>query len=73
MVLIGILMTEMDGYEAAKLIKKDFPDLPIIAQTAYNIDEMEHKDASKYFSKFMIKPIWSIDLLNTLTNYLDSN
>ncbi len=70
-VLMDILMPEMDGYEAAKVIKKENPDVPIIAQTAYNIDETEYKDASLYFSKFMIKPIWSIDLLNTLAVYLD--
>jgi two-component system CheB/CheR fusion protein len=73
LILMDILMPEMDGYEAARIIKKSFPDLPIIAQTAYNIDEMEYKDASNYFNKFMIKPIWSIDLLNTLTKYLGTH
>jgi CheY-like chemotaxis protein len=72
-VLMDILMPEMDGYDAALAIKKDFPDLPIIALTAFSIDDLEYKGASNYFSKFIIKPIWSIDLLNTLTNYLDSN
>lgn len=72
-ILMDILMPEMDGYEATKAIKMDYPDLPIIAQTAYSVDEAKYLDASNYFSKIMIKPIWSIDLLNTLTIYLGNS
>ncbi len=69
-VLMDILMPEMDGYEAAKAISEALPDLPIIAQTAYNLDEAEYKDAMNFFSHFLIKPIWSHDLLSTLSKYL---
>jgi len=67
LVLMDILMPEMDGYEAARLIKKNRPNLPIIAQTAFSIDE---QDAKKIFDHFIIKPIWSNELLNILSRYL---
>ncbi len=69
LVLMDILMPEMDGYEAAKLIKKNRPDLPIVAQTAYSL-EGEDPDTHKNFDKYMIKPIWSNDLLSILSVYL---
>ena len=69
-VLMDVLMPEMDGYEAAKEIKKEFPDLPVIAQTAYHLEEGDYKDAMNYFQKYLIKPIWSHDLINALKEYL---
>jgi len=69
-VLMDILMPVMDGYEAAKVISEELPELPIIAQTAYHLDEDDYKDAMNYINKYLIKPIWSHDLLNTLKEYL---
>jgi CheY-like chemotaxis protein len=69
-VLMDILMPEMDGYEAAKVINQEKPELPILAQTAYHLDENEYKGAMNYFSKFLIKPIWSHDLINALSVHL---
>jgi len=70
LVLMDILMPEMDGYEAAKIIKKSRPDLPIIAQTAYSLEEEDYQESFKYFNQYMTKPIWSHDLMNTLSGYL---
>jgi signal transduction histidine kinase len=69
-VLMDILMPEMDGYEAAKVIREENPELPIIAQTAYHLDEAEYKGAMNYFNKFLIKPIWSHDLKSSLSVFL---
>ena len=69
-VLMDILMPEMDGYEAARKIKELRPYLPVIAQTAYSLGEEDYKEADKYFDKYLIKPIWSHELLNTLSGYL---
>ncbi len=69
LVLMDILMPEMDGYEAARLIKKINPKVPVIAQTAYSIDTQD-AEILKYFDKYLIKPIWSHDLLNALSIYL---
>lgn len=70
LVLMDILMPEMDGYEAAKLIKKNRSTLPIIAQTAYSLEEENYEESLKYFEQYMTKPIWSHELLNTLSKYL---
>jgi signal transduction histidine kinase/CheY-like chemotaxis protein len=70
LVLMDILMPEMDGYEAARLIKKGRPELPIIAQTAYSLEEEDYQESFKYFEQYITKPIWSHDLMNTLSVYL---
>jgi signal transduction histidine kinase len=71
LVLMDILMPEMDGYEAARLVKQARPDLPVIAQTAYSLEEDDYKESLGYFDKYMIKPIWSHELLAILAQYLD--
>ena len=38
-VLMDIKMPEMDGAEATKLIKQDFPNIKIIVLTTFNDDE----------------------------------
>jgi CheY-like chemotaxis protein len=70
LVLMDILMPEMDGYEAARLIKKGRPDLPVIAQTAYSMEGDEYLESLKYFDNYLTKPIWSHELLDTLSKYL---
>lgn len=71
LVLMDILMPEMDGYEAARQVKQIRPDLPVIAQTAYSLEDDDYKESLKYFDRYMIKPIWSHELLNTLSKFLD--
>lgn len=66
LILMDILMPEMDGYEATIEIKKQLPAVPIIAQTAYHLEEGDYRDAGKYFYKVLIKPIWSHDLMQSL-------
>jgi signal transduction histidine kinase len=71
LVLMDILMPEMDGYEAARLVKKGRPDLPVIAQTAYTMEGDEYQESLKYFDNYLTKPIWSRELLNALWKYLE--
>ena len=53
---------EMDGYEATKLIKKEKPTLPVIAQTAYAFSDDRDKIHKAGFNDYISKPI-SNDLL----------
>lgn len=56
LILMDIKMPVMDGFTAAKLIKAHNPHVPIIAQSAYALeDEVEkYKDA---FDDYLTKPI----------------
>ncbi len=57
LVLMDIFMPEMDGFEASRIIKEIKPELPIIAQTCYDIDIDENKLDQARFNDFIRKPI----------------
>lgn len=60
----------MDGYEAARQIKKLRPQLPIIIQTAYIFQNEREKLLSAYVDGFIEKPINQDELLETLQKNL---
>jgi len=69
LVLMDINMPEMDGHQAAKEIKSFRPELIIIAQTAFALDE----DKEKYietFDGYTSKPIKADELKQKLRKYL---
>ncbi len=71
LVLMDILMPEMDGYESAMEIKQLHPDLPIVAQTAYSMEDSGEKgEMIKNFNDILIKPIWSPQLLSVIDKYI---
>jgi two-component system CheB/CheR fusion protein len=57
LILMDIKMPVMDGYEAARRIRKRFPNIPIIAQTAYALSNEVEKMKSEGFLHIMTKPI----------------
>ena len=63
-------MPVMDGIMAAKEIKSFRKELPIIAQTAYFLDNLKDKDEEKFFDAFLIKPIWEPQLLAAIDKYI---
>jgi len=54
---MDIKMPIMNGYDATKYIKKMRPDLPIIAQTAYSIEEDVQKALDAGCDDFVSKPV----------------
>ncbi|NOZ45661.1 MAG: response regulator [Chlorobi bacterium] len=70
LILMDIKMPVMDGYEAAMLIKGFKPDLPIIAQSAYDL-ETENKKYSRIFDDFLAKPINGEILIEKVYKYID--
>ncbi len=56
-VLMDIKMPIMNGYEALELIKKERPELPIVAQTAYSSSEDKEKMKAAGFFDSVSKPI----------------
>lgn len=71
LVLMDIRMPEMDGISASKLIRTYYPNLPIIAQTAYTLEEDIEKIMKAGINMYMAKPINGADLLNILKDYLN--
>ena len=69
LVLMDIEMPEMNGYEATTLIKKEFSDIPVIAQTAYANAEEESKCMAAGCDSYLAKPLQISDLLNEIGKY----
>ncbi|WP_299443060.1 transporter substrate-binding domain-containing protein [uncultured Aquimarina sp.] len=57
LVLMDIKMPIMDGYDATSYIKKMRPNLPVIAQTAYSIEEDVQKALDAGCDDFVSKPV----------------
>jgi PAS domain S-box-containing protein len=70
LVLMDIKMPVMNGYEAAEIINSQFPDLPIIVQTAYSKDSDKEFALQHGCADFISKPINKEKLLAMLNKYL---
>jgi signal transduction histidine kinase/CheY-like chemotaxis protein len=70
-VLMDILMPEMDGYEASQKLKELRSDLPLIAQTAYNLEGDRSAEAHIYFDDYLIKPLWAPQLLAAIEKHFN--
>ncbi len=57
LVLIDMKMPVMDGYEATREIKRKYPRLPVIAQTAYAIKSDEMECLAAGCDDYIAKPI----------------
>ncbi|HRR94092.1 MAG TPA: response regulator, partial [Bacteroidales bacterium] len=64
LILMDIKMPEMDGYTATRLIRELYPNVPIIAQTAY-ADEREQVMNSG-FNAYISKPFDKKRLLSVI-------
>lgn len=71
LILMDIKMPDMDGFEAAELIKKGSQNIPIIVQTAHTI-AFDHERAKKLGLNHIIhKPIVKKELLSLMSSFLD--
>jgi signal transduction histidine kinase/ActR/RegA family two-component response regulator len=71
LILMDVQMPEMNGYEAAKLIKEIRPDVPIIAQTAYAMEGERQASIKAGCDDYISKPIIMKELIFILNKYLD--
>jgi len=71
LVLMDIKMPVIDGYSAAKLIKEFRPKLPIIAQTAYALDQEIEKYSDTAFDNYITKPLKEGNLLKIIKLYIN--
>jgi CheY-like chemotaxis protein len=70
MILMDIKMPEMDGCEVTRKIRETNPQVPIIAQTAYAIEEEREKSIEAGCNAYITKPINKTTLLNLMDSLL---
>ncbi len=70
-VLMDIKMPDLNGLEATIEIKKVFPKLPIVAQTAYAMEEDEEASINAGCNDYISKPIRPEHLLTIMSKYLN--
>ena len=70
LILMDINLPVMNGYEATKKIKEIFPNLPIIAQTAYAISGDREKVSESGCDDYISKPISQETLIQKISKYL---
>ena len=68
--LLDIRMPKKDGYELAREIRSSYPEIPIIAQSAFAMPEQIRKSLEMGFNKHLVKPLRREDLYHTLETYL---
>lgn len=70
LVMMDLQMPDMNGYEATKILKRKFPTLTIIAQTAFAMSDDREKAMDVGCDDYLAKPIKSKDLLTTVEKYI---
>ena len=69
MILMDIKMPEMNGIEATKKIREKNPSIPIIAQTAYSLENDRQTAIDAGCNDFIAKPV-SYEVFFTILKYL---
>lgn len=69
-ILMDINMPEIDGFETAIRIKKTNPNMPIIALTASDVNEIKNKISQSEIDEVIIKPFDEKDLVSIIYKHL---
>ncbi len=72
LVLLDLQLPGLDGYQAAGIIKKYQPTLPIIAQTANAMSDDREKALLAGCDDYIAKPIQLSTLFEVMAKYLPS-
>lgn len=70
LILMDLKMPEMDGFEATRIIRTQFPHLPIIAQTAYTFSDERKKAFEAGCNEYISKPISINKLYEVINRYI---
>ncbi|BDX39367.1 hypothetical protein CYCD_27220 [Tenuifilaceae bacterium CYCD] len=73
LVLMDIKMPEVNGYKALIEIKKINPRIPVIAQTAYALNDDIKRIEEAKFDDYVTKPINKDELIDKLQKILNKN
>ena len=69
-ILMDIQLPVMDGYTSTRKIREFRENIIIIAQTAYGLLDEREKITDKGFNDYIVKPIFSHDLIEKLISHL---
>jgi len=69
-ILMDIRMPFMDGIEATQIIKRDFPDIPVIFITAEPVDQVYEQCIKVGGSLVLSKPINKKNLVSSIQNFV---
>jgi CheY-like chemotaxis protein len=72
LILMDLKMPVMGGIEATKIIREQFPDIPIIAQTAYSLPEERDVALAAGCNEFISKPIKKEALMMIINKYVSN-
>ena len=69
MIIMDLQMPVMDGFEATALIKKQYPDMPVIAFTADAMPETHNKAFDAGMCDYLTKPFVPDVLFEKVSKY----
>ncbi len=72
-ILMDIQMPVMNGYEASVKVLEHFPDMKIIAQTAYTLENEKSKLLKAGCIDYISKPIDIVEMIQKLDKHLCNN
>lgn len=70
LVIMDLKLPEMDGYQATEIIKQIRPNLPVIAQTATVLSNIDEENKAG-FDKYLSKPIEISEFMDVIDSYLE--
>jgi CheY-like chemotaxis protein len=71
LVLMDIRMPIMNGLEATRQIKEIYPEMPIIAQTAYAMDGDRERSLQAGCDEYIAKPINLKEFIELIAKFID--
>ncbi len=69
-ILMDLQMPVMNGYEAVSLIRRKYPDIPVIALSASALHEIKDSFSKTSFTSYLAKPIDPIELYRVVGDIL---
>lgn len=73
LIFMDINMPIMDGIEATRLIKRQYPNMPIVAFTTNRLDENREEFLAAGMTGYLSKPIDRSALKKVIQKHLDTN
>jgi CheY-like chemotaxis protein len=73
LVVMDVKLPDINGLKCSKIIKSIRQDIPIIVQTAYQIEEIEWDNNDIYWEEVIHKPINRTLLLDAISKYIKIN